>query len=180
VRKISSQMELPVPNVTQHRRNALRYLYNSDFSYILLYGLEGIAKRDYERAFAEGYDKGYKEGYNDGFHDYVKDRGFRERQGNAPLQSLNDLPQMLIEDMDLPPRVYHSCEFRGIRTLRELACLSPEEVFNIRNVGIKTYMIVVDILSKYGINKEPYIIEFQKHNKSDYDDTNINDKNADN
>ncbi|WP_295084417.1 hypothetical protein [Ruminococcus sp.] len=121
---IAAKWDQPVSEVTKQSRNALRSLYNSDFSNILLYGIHSTDKSAYEKAYNEGYDKGYIDGYKDGRNDLKKDKDFKTRQENSVIKELNELPQILIEDLNLPIQVEHSFRFHNIRTLRDIAALS--------------------------------------------------------
>lgn len=88
---IAAKWDQPVSEVTKQSRNALRSLYNSDFSNILLYGIHSTDKSAYEKAYNEGYDKGYIDGYKDGRNDLKKDKDFKTRQENSVIKELKAL-----------------------------------------------------------------------------------------
>ncbi len=155
-KEISGQMDITITEVLKIRRRALRHLCNSDFSRLLLYGLKEIEDQDYEEAYKSGYDDGYKDGFSDGRDDLVKDLGFSQRQGDSEIQELTDLPQVLLEDLKLSARAYNTLRFQDIKTLRGVACLSPKELYNLRNIGKGTYMEIVEVLGEYGVDKAPY------------------------
>lgn len=174
-KEISGQMDITITEVLKLRRRALRRLCDSDFSRLLLYGLKELEEQDYEEAYKSGYDEGYKDGFNDGRDDYVKDLGFKQRQGNSNIQELTDLPQVLLEDLKLPARANNALRFQGIKTLRGLACLSPKELSNIRNVGKGTYKVIVEILGEYGVDKTPYYDLLYRTDKKDNNESSKQD-----
>lgn len=173
-KEISGQMDITITEVQKIRRRALRHLCDSDLSRLLLYGPKELEEQDYEEAYKSGYDEGYKDGYKDGRNDFVRDQGFKKRQGNSSVQELTDLPHIMVEDLKLPPRAYHALRFQDIKTLREVASLSPKELAYIRNIGKGTYMGIVETLSQYGVDKTPYIEWLHRRDKKENKDTNQN------
>ena len=155
-KEISGQMDKTITEVLKLRRRALRHLCGSDFSRLLLYGLKEIEDQDCEEAYKSGYDEGYKDGFVDGRDDLVKNLGFSQRQGDSEIQKLTDLPQVLLEELNLSARAYNTLRFQDIKTLRGVACLSPKELYNLRNIGKGTYMEIVEVLGEYGVDKAPY------------------------
>ena len=107
--------------------------------------------------------------------DFANNLGFNERQGNSDVQQLTDLPQILLENLKLPARAYNALRFQRIKTLRGIACLSPKELSNLRNVGKGTYMEIVEVLSQYGVNKTPYIDWLHRRDKKDPDENSNQD-----
>lgn len=164
-KEISGQMDKTITEILKLRRRALIRLCDSNFSRLLLYGFDEIEDQDYEEAYKSGYDEGYKDGFKDGQNDFIKDRGFKKRQKKSSVQELTDLPHILLEDLKLPPRAYHALCFHDIKTLREVASLSPKELSKIRNIGKGTYNGIVEVLSKYGVDKAPYIDWLHKKGK---------------
>lgn len=173
-KEISGQMDKTITEVLKLRRRALRHLCDSDFSRLLLYGFKEIEDQDCEEAHKSGYDEGYKDGYKDGRNDFVKNSSFKKRQGNSYVQELTDLPHIMVEDLKLPPRAYRALHFKDIKTLREIASLSPEELAHIRNVGKGTYMGIVETLNQYGVDKKPYIEWLHRHDKKGNKDNDEN------
>ena len=53
----------------------------------------------------------------------------------------------------------------GLKTLRDVAVVSPEELDKIRNLGKVSYSEIVELLSKYGVNKEPFIKYIHRNDK---------------
>lgn len=174
-KEISGQMDITITEVLKIRRRALRRLCDSDFSRLLLYGIKELEDQDYEEAYKSGYAEGYKDGFKDGSDDFANNLGFNERQGNSDVKQLTDLPQILLENLKLPARAYNALCFQRIKTLRGIACLSPKELSNLRNVGKGTYMEIVEVLSQYGVNKTPYIDWLHRRDKKDPDENSNQD-----
>ena len=173
-KEISGQMDKTITEVLKLRRRALRHLCDSNFSRLILYGFDEIEDQDYEEAYKSGYNEGYKDGFKDGRNELVKDRGFKKRQGNSPVQELTDLPHIPLEDLKLPSRAYNALLFHSYKTLREVASLSPKELSSIRNVGEGTYKGIVEVLSRYGVNTAPYIEWLHRRDKKHNKDINEN------
>ena len=174
-KEISGQMDITITEVLKIRRRALRRLCDSEFSRLLLYGIKEVENQDYEEAYKSGYADGYNDGFDDGRDDYAKDLGFKKRQGNSDIQELTDLPQVLLEDLKLPARAYNALRFQRIKTLRGLACLSPKELSNLRNVGKGTYKEIVEVLGEYGVNKTPYNDWLHRTDKKDNNESSNQD-----
>ena len=156
-KEFAEQLQINAYIVMNTRAGGVCAVDDSDFSKMLLYGRKGMDDLDYIEAYKLGYSEGYKDGFKDGSDDFANNLGFNNRQGNSNVKQLTDLPQILLEDLNLPARAYNALRFQRIKTLRGIACLSPKELSNLRNVGKGTYIEIVEVLSQYGVNKAPYI-----------------------
>ena len=169
INKICAKYNITINRFTTIRKRVLSKLENSSFSYILQHGFTGYENKLLDNGKEKGYEIGYKTGYNDGYKDghsmLAKEKNFSLRQGEADLKELNELPHILLEDLSLTIRAYNCLHRYGLKTLRDAAVISPEELIKIRNLGKVSYLEIVELLSKYGVNKEPYIKYLHRNDK---------------
>lgn len=169
INKICEKYNITNSRFATIRKRILSKLENCSFSYILAHGLEFYENKLLDEGKEKGYEIGYKNGYNDGYKDghsmLEKEKNFSLRQGTATLKELNDLPHIVLEDLPLTTRAYSCLHRYGLKTLRDVAVVSPEELDKIRNLGKVSYSEIVELLSKYGVNKEPFIKYIHRNDK---------------
>lgn len=61
-----------------------------------------------------------------------------------------------LEHLELSVRSYNCLYRAGIRTLGEIADLSPEKLANIRNIGRRSYCEIMDVLTKSGYSTDDH------------------------
>ncbi|WP_303833865.1 DNA-directed RNA polymerase subunit alpha C-terminal domain-containing protein [Ruminococcus flavefaciens] len=169
INKICEKYNITNSRFATIRKRILSKLENCSFSYILVHGLGGYENKLLDEGKEKGYEIGYKNGYNDGYKDghsmLEKEKNFSLRQGTAALKELNELPHIVLEDLPLTTRAYSCLHRYGLKTLRDVAVVSPEELDKIRNLGKVSYSEIVELLSKYGVNKEPFIKYLHRNDK---------------
>lgn len=162
---IGTQLDVTGNRIFTIKNYAIAKLSHSELPYILrnsFYSfMQGIKDEAYDRDRKAGYEVGYKRGYDDGHNDLERERLFAHRQRFRTIKSIDDLPHIELKDLNLPARAYSCLKRADLRTLREIACLEPEDLMHIRNFGKISYMNVVDMLEKYGIDTTCYIEYFE-------------------
>lgn len=169
INKICEKYNITNSRFATIRKRILSKLENCSFSCILAHGFGFYENKLLDAGKEKGYEIGYKNGYNDGYKDghsmLKKEKNFSLRQGAAELKELNELPHILLEDLPLTTRAYSCLHRYGLKTLRDVAVVSPEELDKIRNLGKVSYSEIVELLSKYGVNIEPFIKYLHRNDK---------------
>ncbi len=169
IKKICEKYKITNNRFATIKKQVLSKLENSPFPFILMHGFAAYEMKLEDTGSKKGYEKGYKNGYNDGYKDghsgLEKEKNFSLRQGKSELKNLNDFPHIVLEDLPITTRAYNCLHRYGLKTLRDVAVISPEELINIRNLGSVSYLEVTELLSKYGVNKEPYIKYLHRNDK---------------
>lgn len=80
-----------------------------------------------------------------------------------------DLAKISIDDLEFDRRTYCCLKRSGISTLKDLSSLTREELYKIRNLGIKSTGKVIEVLEKYHIemidrNEEKNSIDENRYN----------------
>lgn len=78
----------------------------------------------------------------------IKDK--LDEEEKETLEKIKDY-QESIDSLELSTRPYNCLWRKGIRYINELLQLTPDEVMHIRNMGRKSYLEIVDALSKRGL-----------------------------
>jgi hypothetical protein len=166
IKAICKRFDLTSNSFKNLKERLLSKLDNCPFVYIITLGFDSYEKMLTEKGKKQGFDEGYKEGYAEGakigYNQIEKAKEFSVRQGDSNLKDIKELPHILLEDLatleDLPLsiRAYNCLHNYGLRTLRDVAALPPNELIRIRNMGTSTFTNVVDVLVSFGVDKEPY------------------------
>lgn len=108
----------------------------------MCYGIVGCAKRKAMEAKRKGFTQGYQAGYAAG-----------AKAGNTRSESPNAvaLPDLPIETMPLPSRVYNALLGSGCRTIRDITEMDQDQIRRIRRLGTKGIQEIVWVLHSYGI-----------------------------
>lgn len=166
INEICKRFDFTANSFKNLKGRLLSKIDNSPFVYIITLGFDSYEKMLTEKGKKQGFDEGYKEGYAEGakigYNQIEKAKEFSVRQGDSNLKDIKELPHILLEDLatledlSLSIRAYNCLHNYGLRTLRDVAALPPNELIRIRNMGTSTFTNVVDVLVSFGVDKEPY------------------------
>ncbi len=175
IKAICKRFDLTSNSFKNLKERLLSKLDNCPFVYIITLGFDSYEKMLTEKGKKQGFDEGYKEGYAEGakigYNQIEKAKEFSARQGDSDLKDIKELPHILLEDLAtsetlrLSIRAYNCLHNCGLRTLRDVAALPPNELIRIRNMGTSTFTNVVDVLASFGVDKEPYSKWLCRNNK---------------
>lgn len=165
LREIAEERDLSHERIRQLIKRAMKKLANPDvfacFSKDLLKCLieqPNLLKSAYDA----GKEDGYKEGYNLGCktaHEEAYRKGFndcRECRISEFKISIEELPDLPIEDVRFSIRTYNLLKRNEINTLIQIAKMSPAKLHKLKSMGTKTYTEVVSVLRSYGIDTTKY------------------------
>lgn len=137
----------------QVEAKALRKLRHPNRSKYLIYGISGIIeniKTDYHNKLS---DLGIKLAELCKVNEKAADKIIEEHSALRKLYKADS-----IEQADFSVRTYNCLKRHGIKTISELATLSYDELWNIRNLGRKCVKEIIDKLKEYG-----YTVNFNEY-----------------
>ncbi len=115
--------------------------YNNGHSKGIRDGNDKVNEKSNKETYQKGYDEGYKKAVSD----------YRER-----YEVIKRLPNVVLEDLNLSVRAYNCLKRASINTLKELALLTPKELFGIKNLGRKSCLEIISVLRSYEIDTTIY------------------------
>lgn len=124
------------------------------FSEKIMLGIEGYYEKKLEkqREYSEKYgQKRWKEGYKKG---YIEGYEAAEIKHNPEFSRFEFVD---IDTLGLSVRAYNVLHRCGIRSLKELMEVSPENLARLHNMGMKTYGEIMDVLQRYGVDTQNYM-----------------------
>ena len=95
---------------------------------------------------ARSYEEGYRKGYDD----------CRNARISEFTISIDDLPDIPVEDLCLSIRTYNLLKRSEINTLKQLVSYSPARLLSLKNMGQKTYEECVAMIRSFGIDTSLY------------------------
>ena len=111
---------------------------------------ENKAEEQYQTGYDMGYETAYKEAYQKGYEDC------RESRISEFGININELPDVPLEKLNLTMRSYHILRSSDIHTLKELIALSPIQLKHLKYMRKDSYIEIVSLLRKYGIDTTIY------------------------
>lgn len=120
-------------------------------------GLKKAQEKAQKIADKESYQKGFNEGYEAGVLDTTKQLTRHDPLSeNKSTINVEALPAISLEELKLSVRAYNCLKRAGINTLKELALLTPKELFGIKNLGRKSCLEIISVLRSYEIDTTIY------------------------
>ena len=99
---------------------------------------------DYIRSVKkQAYHQGYLAGYRRGIEDCIS--------GKSCMQTEPDLLDRPIQFLNLSTRPFNSLDRAGYRTIRDIVSLNQQEIWKIRNLGIRGLREIAGALWDHGI-----------------------------
>lgn len=135
----------------QIQNRGLRLLHHAQYRCVITSGLRQYISDVARSERAKGYTLGYATGAGE----------TAERLGqivrSLPVTDPN-IPTLdiTIVNLDLSVRSYNCLKRAGVVTVRDILDLGPEKLKEVRNLGIKCYREIVDILKALGVNVDGY------------------------
>lgn len=143
LRAIAEKHGLTTERIRQILTEAIFKIRHPSRSDILRRGISGILDLVRQQAFDAGYAKGYEEGYTKGFA-----QAKAAQTGTEYVERPYD--SWPIEDLDLSVRAYN-CLFRAnIRTVQQISVMTYDELYRLRNMGIKSLNEIVQKMADLG------------------------------
>lgn len=153
--QIGERMQITESRVRKIKDDAIRFLlHHSEWFNMLMMGFPAYFEERCRKSYKEGYEEGRKNGERDAYQ-----RGYDDCQNNRDSQhprKAEELPNTPVEELGLSVRAHNCMKRSGINTLQEIAGLEPEELASIKNLGVKSYNEIVEMLKTYGADTAKY------------------------
>lgn len=140
---IGEAFGLTTERIRQLITKSIFFLRHPSRSGILKNGITGTI----ELAKQQGYDAGYVKGCEDGFA-----KGFAAAKAELAGEKHYERPSDAwpIEDLDLSVRAYNCLIRANIRTVQQISVMSYEDLYRLRNMGLKTLSEIVQKMAALG------------------------------
>lgn len=147
---IADDLGISKQGISGIRKNALRKLrFGRTRREIIVLGYDRAEKlkKDCYQAETEYVEKREEMVKRIRAIEHIKDK--LDEEEKETLEKIKDYNDS-IDSLELSTRPYNCLWRKGIRYVNELLQLTPDEVMHIRNMGRKSYLEIVDALSKRG------------------------------
>lgn len=103
----------------------------------------------------ETYDNYLKEQKEKEKINYIMSEGEDMVETKTREWDFEQLMNLKVEDMDLSVRAYNCLRYGGISTMEEIISYTPQRLKRVRNVGVRAYEEIVNMLHSHGLDLCP-------------------------